>query len=166
MLAEIQLETLTLHEQLIIILQCGIAAVCGGVVGLEREIAGKRAGIRTHMLVACSSALAVAIGAAVLGESQGDATRVLHAVVTGVGFIGAGAIVQSKKGGGPSGLTTATTVLLVAVLGAACGLGAPLVAAAVTLLAMATLRGVKGLELALKRRRSGSHGDAHDDDPD
>lgn len=166
MVSSIQLETLTLHEQLVIVLQCGIAAVCGGVVGFEREIAGKRAGIRTHMLVACSSALAVAVGAAVLNGGQGDATRVLHAVVTGVGFIGAGAIVQSKKGGGPSGLTTATTVLLVAVLGAACGLGAPLVAAAVTLLAMGTLRGVKGIELALKRRKGHAHSDTHDDDPD
>jgi putative Mg2+ transporter-C (MgtC) family protein len=141
------------ESQLLLVLQCGVAALCGAIVGFDREISGKRAGVRTHMLVAVASALAVGLGDMLVDAGDGDASRVLHGVVTGVGFIGAGAIVHSKKGG-PSGLTTAATIFLVAVLGAASAAGAPVLALSVTALAIATLRGVKGLEMWLRARQT------------
>jgi putative Mg2+ transporter-C (MgtC) family protein len=149
-----QLDRYPVADQITLGIQCGIAAACGAVVGLERELAGKQAGIRTHMLVAVAAALAVGLGTLVLGENVGDPTRVLHGIITGVGFIGAGVLIYDRENASVSGLTTATTILLVAVLGAACGLGAPVLAAAVTALAMGTLRGMKALErLARKMRR-------------
>jgi putative Mg2+ transporter-C (MgtC) family protein len=161
------LDVYSLSDQLVLLARCGAAAVCGGVVGLERELAGKQAGIRTHTLVAAASSLAVGVGdLAVVNLGAGDPTRVLHAVVTGVGFIGAGAIIHSKSGLSPSGLTTATTIFMVAVLGAACGMGAPALALAVTGLTMATLRGVSVLErwagrlFRSRRRRAGYTPDA------
>jgi putative Mg2+ transporter-C (MgtC) family protein len=148
-----QLDRYPVAEQLTLGIQCGVAAVCGAVVGLERELAGKQAGIRTHMLVAVAAALAVGLGTLVIGESVGDPTRVLHGIITGVGFIGAGVLIYDRENASVSGLTTATTILLVAVLGAACGLGAPVLAAGVTALAMLTLRGMKALERLARRFR-------------
>ncbi|MHB1139905.1 MAG: MgtC/SapB family protein, partial [Microthrixaceae bacterium] len=113
-------------DQLVLAGQVALAGLLGAMIGLERELLGKRAGTRTHALVAVGSALAVGLGRLVLGDdSGGDATRVLHGVVTGVGFIGAGAILRSP-GDRITGLTTAATVLCAAVVGAACTLGAPL----------------------------------------
>jgi putative Mg2+ transporter-C (MgtC) family protein len=139
--------------QLQLLLQCGAAALCGAAVGVDRERAGKPAGVRTHMLVSVAAALAVGAGRIVLDGDTGDSTRVLHGVLTGVGFIGAGAIIRSDSSGNATGLTTAATVLLVAVLGACCALGLPVLAFGVTVIALATLRGVKGIENVLDRRQ-------------
>ena len=70
----------------------------------------------------------------------------LHGVLTGIGFIGAGMIWRADRQEGPSGLTSAATVMLVAVIGAACGIGAPITAVAVTLIALITLWGVAQME--------------------
>ncbi len=139
------IDTVDDATQLVLVLQVGIAAFLGAFVGVERELAGKSAGVRTHMIVAAAAALAVGLGELALAGRTGDSSRVLHGVITGVGFIGGGTIIHSKKGG-TSGITTASTVLLVAVLGAACALGAPILAASVTFLALLTLRGVHALE--------------------
>jgi len=141
-------------SQLGLVLKVGIAAVLGGVIGWERDRAGKSAGIRTHMLVSSASALAVGLGVLVIGSSKsGDPTRMMHAVFTGIGFIGAGMIWTSKKANGPSGLTSAATIMLVAGLGAACGIGAPLVGVAVCVLALITLWGVKAAETTIAAHR-------------
>lgn len=145
-----------LAEQVGVVAKVGIAALLGAAVGLERDQAHKSAGIRTHMLVSAAAALAVSLGALVISASgTGDPTRMMHAVFTGIGFIGGGMIWTSKKAAGPLGLTSAATVMLVAGLGAACGLGAPLIAMAVCLLALLTLRGVKVLEAQLHKRLDG-----------
>lgn len=144
----------TLVAQVELILKVGLAAALGGIIGWERDRAGKSAGIRTHMLVASAAALAVGLGDLVLGISNnGDPTRMMHAVFTGIGFIGGGMIWTSKKAGGPLGLTSAATIMLVAGLGAAAGLGAPLVAAAICVLALATLWGVKAVETTITAHR-------------
>lgn len=153
-------------DQLVLAGQVAIAALLGAVTGLERELAGKRAGTRTHALVAVASALAVGLGRLVLTtEGVGDATRVLHGVITGVGFIGAGTILRSH-GERITGLTTAATVLCAAVIGSACALGAPLVAAVVTLLVLVMLRGGRVLsrttDAAVERRRAGGGLDEDD----
>jgi putative Mg2+ transporter-C (MgtC) family protein len=104
------------------------------------------------MLVAASAALAVGLGEIVrLATGTGDPTRMMHAVVTGIGFIGGG-MIWTQRRSGPHGLTSAATVLLVAGVGAASGLGAPIVAAAVTAFALTTLVGVRVLEDRLRGR--------------
>lgn len=141
-------------EQLGLILKVGIAAVLGGIIGWERDLAGKSAGIRTHMIVSAAAALAVGLGELAINMSNsGDPTRMMHAVFTGIGFIGAGMIWTSKGANGPLGLTSAATILLVAGLGASVGLGAPLVGAAVCLLALFTLRSVRLLEAKIAAHR-------------
>lgn len=141
-------------DQIVLVLKVGIAAVLGAIIGWERDRAGKSAGIRTHMLVATSSALAVGLGELAISAAQsGDPTRMMHAVFTGIGFIGAGMIWTSKKANGPLGLTSAATIMLVAGLGAAVGLGAPIVGAAVCVLALATLWGVRAVETSIDARR-------------
>ena len=150
-------------DQLVLTLQIGIGAALGGVIGWERDRAGKSAGIRTHMLVAASSAFAVGLGELLLaGGSSGDHTRVLHAVITGIGFIGGGMIWTAKKSRGPAGLTSAATIMLVAVIGAAAGLGAPIVATTVTIFALITLSGVRRIENMFRSRRS-QHDDEYED---
>lgn len=162
-----QVSSVDMNAQLVLAAQVVIAAALGAAVGLERELAGKRAGTRTHVLAAVGAALAVGLGRVVLGpDAAGDPTRVLHGVVTGIGFIGAGAILHSREHGKTTGLTTAATVLCVAVLGAACALGAPLLAAAVTVLVLAILQGARVLarltDAVVERRRAS--GAADDDD--
>ncbi len=150
-----RISAFSVAEQIGLVLKVGIAATLGGIIGWERDRAGKSAGIRTHMLVAAASALAVGLGELAVNAAQsGDPTRMMHAVFTGIGFIGGGMIWTSKKANGPLGLTSAATILLVAGLGAAVGLGAPVVGAAVCVFALATLWGVRSLEVAIAARRT------------
>ena len=83
------LEQISLGQQLTVLALTGVAAMCGALIGLERERSGKAAGLRTHMLVAAASAMATGAGAAFAGD-RGDPTRVLHGVITGIGFLGSG----------------------------------------------------------------------------
>jgi len=102
-----------------------VAAALGGVIGWEREGAGRTAGLRTHMLVALGSAAFIIIGLEIAEIAAGtasasiDATRVLSGLVGGVGFLGAGAIIEAR--GKVRGLTTAAGIWLCAALGAAAG---------------------------------------------
>lgn len=154
---DMRISIFSVADQIGLVLKVGIAALLGGIIGWERDKAGKSAGIRTHMLVAASAALAVGLGELVIdATNSGDPTRMMHAVFTGIGFIGAGMIWTSKKATGPFGLTSAATIMLVAGLGAAVGLGAPLVGAAVCVMALATLWGVRTLEVSIASHRSGS----------
>lgn len=141
-------------SQVSIALRVGLAAVLGAAVGWERERSGKTAGVRTHMLVSAASALAVGVGDLVVGKAgSGDPTRTLHAVITGVGFLGAGLIFRERKGSQPSGVTSAATILLVAVIGATCGVGAPVLAGVVMLMALLTLAGIGRIEKVVSRLR-------------
>lgn len=152
---DIRLSIFTAAEQVGLVLKVGIAAVLGGIIGWERDRAGKSAGIRTHMIVAAAAALVVGLGELAINlTNSGDPTRMMHAVFTGLGFIGAGMIWTSKNANGPLGLTSAATILLVAGLGAAVGLGAPIVGVAVCILALATLRGVRMLEIKMQAHRA------------
>ncbi|MHB1130616.1 MAG: MgtC/SapB family protein, partial [Ilumatobacteraceae bacterium] len=85
---DMRVSTFSAAEQLGLVLKVGIAAVFGGIIGWERDRAGKSAGIRTHMLVAAASALAVGLGELAVNAAQsGDPSRMMHAVFTGIGFI-------------------------------------------------------------------------------
>jgi len=138
----------TPYEQLEAVALVALAMLLGGMVGLERDRSGHAAGIRTNMLVAGASALVVLLGAAVLEDSPatGDPSRALHAVITGIGFLGGGMILRDGTRGRTSGLTSAASVFVVAALGAASGMGEVLLAVGVTLLVLLTLRGVKALQ--------------------
>ena len=156
--------TFPIEDQVWLVLRVAVAAALGGLVGWERDRAGKTAGIRTHMLVAASASLAVGLGDLVLQKSNGgDPTRMMHAVFTGIGFIGGGMIFTQKRIPGPFGITSAATVLVVAGIGAACGLGAPLVGLAVAALTIVTLIGVRYAEVALRGRFAGDVDDVGGD---
>jgi putative Mg2+ transporter-C (MgtC) family protein len=99
-----------------------IAALLGGVLGYERERAGKPAGLRTHMLVALGSALFVVIPQQA-NMAQADLSRVIQGIVSGIGFLGAGAIVKQASERDVVGLTTAAGLWLTAAVGIAAGMG-------------------------------------------
>jgi len=122
------------------------ASVMGGLIGWERGRAEKPADARTMMLIAVGAAAFVLVGARVLaglqvgGSSEGvqaDPNRVLSYVVSGVGFLGAGAILHSKKA--VTGLTTAASVWCTAAVGAAAGMGEYAVGVIVTVIVLVTL---------------------------
>ena len=99
-----------------------VAAALGGLLGAEREAAGKAAGLRTHMLVALGAALFVLFPAQA-GMSTSDLSRVIQGVATGIGFIGAGTILKRAANEEIQGLTTAASIWLTAAIGMAVGAG-------------------------------------------
>lgn len=99
-----------------------LAAALGGLLGYDRERAGKSAGLRTHMLVSLGAALFALIPQQA-GMSDADISRVLQGVVAGVGFLGAGAIVKGSREEDVQGLTTAAGIWLTAAVGIAAGMG-------------------------------------------
>jgi len=99
-----------------------VAAAIGGFLGVERERAGKAAGLRTHMLVALGAALFVLFPAEA-GMNVGDMSRVIQGVATGIGFIGAGTILKRAESDEIQGLTTAANIWLTAAIGMAVGAG-------------------------------------------
>lgn len=145
------MKALPIEDQVLVLGLTGVAALFGAVIGLERERSGKAAGLRTHMLVASASALATGMGG-LLVTSAGDPTRVLHGVITGIGFLGSGVIFRDRRD--TAGLTSAAVIMLTAMIGATCGLGAPLLAGGVTFFALATLRYVRWVERRFRRRSS------------
>lgn len=91
-------------------LKVGIATISGLLIGLEREFKGKEAGLKTNTLVAIGAAVFVLISMRFYGEEYTDITRVLSQIVTGIGFLGAGVILQNEKEERVKGLTTAATL--------------------------------------------------------
>ena len=121
-----------------IVLRLVLAALLGGILGYEREMQGKAAGVRTHMLVALGAALFVLVPKEA-GVSGADMTRVIQGVVAGVGFLGAGAIIKHRSEENVQGLTTAAGVWMTAAIGVACGLGREVTAVLSTVLALLVL---------------------------
>ena len=145
-LAASNLPTLNWDESL---LRLALAAVLGGLIGMERELREREAGLRTHLLVALGSALFTIVGAygfhAFLDSGasvvRADPTRIAAQIVTGIGFLGAGAII--RQGLSVRGLTTAATLWVVAAVGLAAGAGyysAAVITTALVLIALYPLR--------------------------
>jgi uncharacterized membrane protein YhiD involved in acid resistance len=135
-----------------------LATLLGGAVGMEREIAGKPAGLRTNILICVGAALftqlsvdIARIGFTPDGRPYGDTTRIAAQIVSGIGFLGAGAILHG--GGSIVGLTTAATIWVVAAIGVAVGAGAYVDALGATALIMVILVGLRPVEGALLRKR-------------
>ena len=120
-------------------IKVSLAALLGAIVGLERVVGGHAAGLRTNMMISISSCLFTILsieGFPMQGSSQ-DTARVAAQIVTGVGFLGAGALLQTKKH--IRGLTTAATIWLVAAIGMAVGTGAYFIAIFTTALSTVLL---------------------------
>ena len=152
------------HEDILMILRVSIAFLLGGLVGWERQRVQRPAGLRTHMLVAAGSAcftVASLYGFEGIGTNR-DPARLAAQIVTGIGFLGAGAIFRSENA--VRGLTTAASIWMVAALGLLAGLGLYWVAAFATLLTWFVLRVLKSAE-QYGTRTSPSAGRAEPEDP-
>jgi putative Mg2+ transporter-C (MgtC) family protein len=108
--------------------RCGAAALCGAMIGIERELKGKPAGFRTNILICLGSAIYMTVGLLLVRASgnEYDPTRIAAQVVTGIGFLGAGCIIQADRR--VTGLTSAAAIWVVASIGLVAGAGFPLLA--------------------------------------
>lgn len=130
--------------ELTIVVRVLLAVLLGFVLGLEREMYKRPAGLRTHILVCIASCLIMLVS--MYGFDSGDPGRVAAQVVSGVGFLGAGAIMREDKGNGIKGITTAATIWMSAMLGLACGNGFYFGAVLVTVCALVILTILRGFE--------------------
>ncbi len=125
-----------------------MAMVLGAAIGLERELHGKAAGLRTNILICVGATLYTQLSIYLAGP-EGDPGRIAAQIVTGVGFIGAGTILHAR--GTVSGLTSAATIWFVAAIGIAVGAGATLEATGATLLVLLVLGLLRPLEKYVNR---------------
>lgn len=134
-------------------LKLGTAVLLGGAVGLERQIAGKPAGLRTNILICLGSALMMDLSINLAGPDGrvGDPARLAAQVITGIGFLGAGTIMQSK--GTITGLTSAATIWAVAAIGLSVGAGFYVEGIGATAMVMLVLLVLGNLEHKLVRAR-------------
>jgi len=132
------------------LIRFAVSIIVGGLIGLERELEHKPAGLRTMILVCLGSTVFMLIGLE-LGALGSDLGRIVAGVITGVGFLGAGAVIRA--GGDVHGLTTAATIWLASGLGLAVGAGYYLLVIIATVLALAVLRILGVVEHALNRKK-------------
>lgn len=138
------------------------AMLLGGFIGLEREVASKPAGLRTHMLVTGSSALLVVLGdymiqyygnSSFVAAIQTDPIRIIEAIITGISFLGAGTIIFRRGDEIVEGLTTAASILFAAAIGIAVALDQFLMGAALTLMVIMILYALGFLENWIEKFR-------------
>lgn len=134
-----------------------VACACGTVFGIERQVRGKPFGIRACMLICMGTSLFVYLGSEVLSVGA-DSTRVVGQVVTGVGFLGAGAILQ--KGDLVIGITSAATIWLIAAVGAAIGVGHFGYGVVTTIIAVAAITVSRNIERRIRRLHTSPHNPA------
>jgi|SRR5690625_449875 len=138
------------------VIKVSLAMFLGGLMGLERELARKPAGLRTHILVSGAASLLVVLGEIMIGQYSGDNAlaksveadpiRIMGAVITGISFLGAGTIIFRDQGETVEGLTTAASILFVAGIGIGVALHQYLLASILTILAIVVLMGLGYLE--------------------
>jgi len=141
-----------LHFELL--LQIVLATVLGGAIGMERELSGKPAGLRTNILI-CVGATLFTVLSFKLSANGGDPTRIAAQILPGVGFIGAGTILHMR--GSVTGLTSAATIWVVSAIGMAIGGGAYQEAVGTTLFVMLILAGLGYVEVVVARHSTHSH---------
>ena len=155
------------------LIRLSIAAGLGACVGLERELLGKPAGLRSHTLVSVGSATFIIMGLTVLfgvadatnGVVQIDPTRIIQGVITGIGFLGAGSIIRNA--GDVTGITTGASVWVAGSIGLAAGMGLFALAGMVTVMALIIISGLGQLEPYMaKWRKVPSSGQPVITDPD
>lgn len=152
------------ESQLWVVAGAAFAMVLGGAIGFERELKNRPAGFRTHMLVAGAAALLIGIGRMTVQDPafadvallRTDPLRMVEAVVAGISFIGAGTIFASRRGESVAGITTAASLLMVAVIGVAAGFRYHVLALAATLLTLLVLTVLHALERRAAPDRGGT----------
>jgi putative Mg2+ transporter-C (MgtC) family protein len=127
-----------------------LAAGLGAAIGIEREVRNKPAGLRTNMLIAVGSALFTTVSVQ-LGTAGGTPDRIAAQIVTGIGFLGAGAIIRS--GQSVHGMTTAATIWVNAAVGMAAGVGEYAMATTATAITLVVLTALEPVENYFDRRR-------------
>ena len=142
----------------VFLLRCSMAAVCGGLIGIERELKNKPAGFRTNILICLGAALYMSVGL-LIPDHAVDPTRIAAQVVTGIGFLGAGCIIQS--GNNVRGLTSAATIWVVAAIGIVSGAGFPILALVASVMVIVTLAVLRRVETRLVAR--GARGEDYDE---
>ncbi len=132
-----------------------LAAVLGGIVGIERELKHRPAGLRTNMFICFGAAMFTILSVELASAMGGDHTRIASQIIPGIGFIGAGSILHAQKT--ISGLTTAATIFVVASIGMACGGGFYGLAVFATVLILICLQVLGGLERRFNLKSSLVH---------
>jgi putative Mg2+ transporter-C (MgtC) family protein len=135
-----------------LILKFLVAVLCGGAIGMERELGGKSAGLRTSIIVCVGSMLFTVISFQMATKFGGDPTRIAAQIVTGIGFLGAGAILH-ERGRGITGLTTAAMIWLMSAIGVMIGSGSLVSAMVITMAGVFALLALKRIEKLIDRRR-------------
>jgi len=142
----------------VILIRLLVACLCGALIGIERERHGRAAGLRTHLLVSLGAATIMIMSLMLLelyNHSNSDSiiridpARIAAQIITGIGFLGAGAIIQTKRL--IRGLTTAACLWMAASIGMAAGMGMFPLAVTVTVLSLFSLYGLKWLEYILPK---------------
>lgn len=143
--------------QVLLLRDVAAAMGLGALIGLERESSRKAAGMRTHMFLAGSAALLVSLGSVLVERFssetasqlvRSDPIRIIEAVITAIGFLGAGTIIRNTRGRMIEGVTTAASLLFTGGVGICCALSQWIAAVGVVVLALVTLRVLGGLEPA------------------
>lgn len=152
------------QDEIDILLKVVIAFCLGGIIGIERELAKKPAGIRTHMFVAGAATLVMSVSTVLIsdfnqkiGNVQSDPVRVIEAIIVGISFIGAGTVLKSERDHNVYYLTTAASILFAAGIGITVALDKFGLAIALTILVVLVNSGVGGVEqkfLGKDRRRT------------
>jgi putative Mg2+ transporter-C (MgtC) family protein len=132
-----------------------LAVLLGGMIGIEREIHDKPAGLRTNILICMGSTLFMSVSTQIAALTNSDPTRIAAQIISGIGFLGAGAVLHSH--GFVVGLTTAATIWVVAGVGMALGGGMYMVAFFATAMSLATLYFMAFVEGKIQYRRSYSY---------
>ncbi|WP_342376478.1 MgtC/SapB family protein [Myxococcus stipitatus] len=146
-------------DESVIAVRLGLAALLGAVLGLERELRGHAAGLRTHILVSLGACLFTlssvfiewTLGSGAPEGSRADVSRIASQVVVGIGFLGAGAIIRDQ--GSIRGLTTAANLWLTASVGLSIGMGFYVAALTTVAIALLALAGLRPVERLIRQRR-------------
>ena len=140
----LRVETRRNPDEIDTVMRLLVAAALGGLIGVERQMSGHWAGLRTHMMVALGSAIFVIAGQHV--GPGGDSTRVIQGIAAGIGFLGAGTILKLSDCMEVVGLTTASSIWLAAAIGTSAGLGLYTLGIAATVLSLVVLAALLPLE--------------------
>ena len=156
------------QEEIDILLKVVIAFCLGGIIGIERELAKKPAGIRTHMFVAGSATLVMSLSSILIydfnqsfGIVQSDPVRVIEAIIVGISFIGAGTVLKSERDHTVYYLTTAASILFAAGIGITVALDKFGLAIALTILVILVNSGVGSVEQKFLGKDHGRTDDIH-----
>jgi putative Mg2+ transporter-C (MgtC) family protein len=159
--------TVNVSAELVTVAYVALAMLLGAVIGIERELADRPAGFRTHMLVCGAATLLVRLSNIIVLSFAGgdsilsvDPLRITEAIIAGISFLGAGTIFRRSNSDHIEGLTTAASLLFVAAIGICVALDRLLLAIITTVLVLVALRGLGWLEAVIKRMRPTKAADA------